>query len=24
MEECSAGLVQTFPDLHKNWSIPVF
>ena len=24
MEECSARLVQTFPDLQKNWSIPVF
>ncbi len=24
MEECVARLVQTFPDLQKNWSIPVF
>jgi len=24
MEECAARLVQTFPDLQKNWSIPVF
>ena len=24
MEECSTHLVQTFPDLQNDWSIPVF